>query len=205
MIKRLAIFISIIIISITPTNALERLLSEEEKLLIKQISEHNSNIKTMVGRFLQIDTNGNRAEGTFYLERPNKIRFRYAPPSREEIISVGRGFYVIDREEETKYAYPQDQIPLRIFLKEKIDLLEANIANVETSNDFVAITLTDETQIGTVEIALIFDIVLKDLVQWTLTEPSGARLTFSLYDVQQNLKIPKSYFYIPAQYKSKRQ
>ncbi len=211
MIKYLGLtFLFSFLIALVPVNAGEHsasedLLSEEEIKLISEISEYNSSIKTMVGRFLQIDTNGNRVEGVFYLDRPNKIRFRYAPPSREEIISVGRGFYVIDREEETKYAYPQDQIPLRIFLEEKINLLEANIVDVVSTTDFISISITDETQIGTVEVALIFDILTKDLKQWTLTEPSGAQLTFSLYDVRKNLEIPKSYFYIPAQYKSKNQ
>ena len=85
-----------------PAFALDRELTSEEMQLITEINEHNSAIKTMVGRFLQIDTRGQRIEGTFFLERPGKIRFRYNPPSREEIISVGRGFFVIDRKEQTK-------------------------------------------------------------------------------------------------------
>ncbi len=205
MIQRLILLFFALILYIIPSNALERELSEEEIKLINEISEYNSSIKTMVGKFLQIDSNGARIEGMFYLDRPNKIRFRYAPPSREEIISVGRGFYVIDRAEETKYAYPQDQIPLRIFLQEKINLFDANIVDVTSSSDFISIVIREETIAGEVEVALIFDILSKDLVQWSLTEPSGAQLTFSLYDVQKNLIIPKSYFYIPAQYKSKNQ
>ena len=67
---------------------------------------------------------GERIEGTFFLERPGKIRFRYNPPSSEEIISVGRGFYVINREEQTQYAYPQDHVPLRQFLDRRDRLLQ---------------------------------------------------------------------------------
>jgi outer membrane lipoprotein-sorting protein len=203
MIKNFAIIIITLALTIMPANAMQRLLTPEETQLINEISIYNSNIKTMVGRFLQIDTNGSRVEGTFFLDRPNKIRFRYAPPSREEILSIGRGFYIIDRREETKYAYPQDQIPLRLFLEEKIDLLNANIVAVTSSTDFISISVADETMVGTVEVALIFDIVTKDLKQWTLTEPSGAQLTFSLYDVELNLEIPKSYFNIPVRYKAK--
>ncbi len=203
MLKRLALFLILSFFAIIPASAMQRLLTPQETELINQISEYNSNIKTMVGRFLQIDTNGTRVEGVFYLERPNKIRFKYAPPSREEIISRGKGFYIIDRREETKYAYPQDQIPLRQFLAQDIDLLAANIIDVTSSNDYISISLADETVIGTVEVALIFDIATKDLKQWTLTEPSGAQLTFSLYDVQKNLEIPRSFFSIPVLFKSK--
>jgi outer membrane lipoprotein-sorting protein len=186
-----------------PALAQGRQLTADEKQLVGDISTYNSAIRSMVGRFIQIDTNGQRTEGTFYLSRPDKIRFRYNPPSREEIISVGRGFYVIDRKEKTQYAYPQDKVPLRQFLADKIDLLSANILDVTQSDSYATITLSDNTPEGAVQVALIFDKGTKDLAQWVLTEPSGEELTFSLYDVQKNVDIPKSFFYIDPTYTSK--
>lgn len=186
-----------------PALALDRALSPQEQQLIAEINAHNSAIRTMVGRFLQIDTNGGRTEGTFFLERPNKIAFRYAPPSREEIVSQGRGFYVVDRREETYYAYPQDSIPLRQFLGEQINLLDANVVDVTNSDGYIAITVIDNTVAGTVQVSLIFDVDTKDLAQWTLVEPSGSELTFSLYDVQKEVQIPPAFFTFPATYKGR--
>ena len=184
-----------------PALALDRALTAEEQTLITNIGQHNSAIRTMVGRFLQIDTQGGRTEGTFFLERPDKVRFRYNPPSKEEIVSVGRGFYVLNRSEETYYAYPQDAIPLRKFLGEKIDLLKANISNVTNTDGYMSVTLMDETVAGTVQVSLIFDNKTLDLSQWTLVQPNGSELTFSLYDVEKDVQIPRSYFSIPATYK----
>jgi len=184
-----------------PALALDRALTAEEQQLIANIGEHNSAIRTMAGRFLQIDTQGGRQEGTFFLERPDKVRFRYNPPSREEIVSVGRGFYVVNRKEETYYAYPQDSIPLRQFLGDRIDLLNANVLAVTASDGYMSVTISDETVAGTVQVSLIFDVETLDLSQWSLVEPSGAELTFSLYDVQKNVEIPRSNFSIPATYK----
>jgi len=188
--------------AVTQSFALDRALTDQEQQLIAQINQHNSAIRTMAGRFLQIDTQGQRIEGTFFLERPNKIRFRYNPPSREEIISVGRGFYVINRQDKTQYAYPQDRIPLRQFLDSEINFFNANIVDVTTAGDYISLTLSDDTPIGVVEVSLIFDVASKELRQWTLTEPSGAELTFSLYDVQKDVEIPRSYFYIDPTYRS---
>ena len=182
--------------SALPAMAMSRPLTDDEKQLIANISAYNSGIKTMVGRFIQIDTTGERTEGTFYLQRPDKIRFRYNPPSHEEIISVGRGFYVIDRKEQTQYAYPQDKVPLRQFLEDKIDLLHAGLVAINQSANYVELTLQDDTPEGTVQVALIFDKASMDLAQWVLTEPSGQELTFSLYDVQKGVDIPKSFFYL---------
>lgn len=188
---------------LTPAFAQEgRQLTEEEIALIQEISTHNSAIKTMAGRFLQIDTQGNRIEGTFFIERPGKVRFRYNPPSREEIISVGRGFYVIDRKEQTQYAYPQDKVPLRQFLDSDIDLLTANIVAIDQSDTYLSLSLQDETPAGVVTVSLVFDKDTKDLVQWVLVDPSSAELTFSLYDVQKDVEIPKSYFYIDPTYRA---
>lgn len=204
MLRRLCLILCLSFTLIVPASALNRVLTPEEQQLISEINVHNSNITTMVGRFLQIDTQGGRVEGTFFIERPGKVRFRYGPPSREEIISVGRGFYVIDRRERTQYAYPQDRVPLRQFLEQQIDLFSANIVDVVTSEDFISVTISDDTPIGVVEVSLIFEITSKDLKQWTLTEPSGAELTFSLYDVETGVEIPKSFFYIDPTYEAKK-
>jgi outer membrane lipoprotein-sorting protein len=173
-----------------------RRLTEEEIALINAVSAHNSAVTTMAGRFLQIDTQGNRIEGTFGLQRPGKIRFRYNPPSREEILSIGQGFYVIDRKERTQYAYPQDKVPLRQFLDEKIDLLHAGLVAISQSESYLELTLQDETPAGTVRVALVFDKDSQDLVQWVLTSPDGSELTFSLYDVEKGVEIPATFFYL---------
>jgi outer membrane lipoprotein-sorting protein len=173
-----------------------RQLTPEEIAQINAISAHNSDILTMAGRFNQIDTQGYRAEGTFYLQRPGKIRFRYDPPSRQEIMSIGQGFYVIDRKEKTQYAYPQDKVPLRQFLDSEIDLLHAGLVAIDQSADYLELTLQDETPAGTVRIALIFDKQKQELVQWVLQSPDGSELTFSLYDVEKDIEIPASYFYL---------
>lgn len=179
-----------------------RRLTEEETALIEAINAHNSAIRTMVGRFLQIDTQGQRIEGTFYIERPGKVLFRYNPPSSEQIVSVGRGFYVVDRKAQTQYAYPQDKVPLRQFLDAEINLFTANIVAVSNSDDYFSLTLQDDTPAGIVQVSLVFDRESKDLKQWVLTQPSGASLTFSLYDVEKGVEIPRSFFSIDSSFRS---
>jgi outer membrane lipoprotein-sorting protein len=205
MIRRTALMLGLAaaLSPVLPALAQSRALTPEEQQLIDEINAHNSAIRTMVGRFLQIDSQGGRQEGTFFLERPSKIAFRYAPPSLEDIVSIGRGFYVIDRREETYYAYPQDSIPLRQFLGEQINLLNANVVDITTTDGYVSITVIDNTVAGTVQVSLIFDTETKDLAQWTLVEPNGSELTFSLYDVQKDVEIPPNFFTFPATYTGK--
>lgn len=202
MIRRDALLLGLTALFATATSsfALDRALTPEEQQLVQDVSSYNSAIRTMAGRFLQIDTEGTRTEGTFFLTRPSKIRFRYNPPSHQEIVSNGRGFYVLDRQDKTYYAYPQDSIPLRQFLGDQIDFSKANVIDVIVSDTYLTITLTDDTVAGTVEVSLIFDKQTKDLSQWTLVNPNGTELTFSVYDVQKDVKIPNTYYSIDATY-----
>jgi outer membrane lipoprotein-sorting protein len=202
MIRRSFIALAAAATLVSPALALDREMTPEEQQLITDINAHNSGIRTMVGRFLQVDTSGARIEGTFFLERPGKILFRYNPPSYEQIVSVGRGFYVVDRKEQTQYAYPQDKVPLRQFLDSNIDLFNANITAIDQSADYASVTLQDDTPAGVVVVSLVFDKESKDLRQWTLVDPSGSELTFTLYDVEFGVEIPKSYFYIDPTFKS---
>lgn len=203
MIRRTFLTLAAAAVLVAPVSAQEpRRLTEEEVQLITEINAHNSAIKTMVGRFLQIDTQGQRIEGTFFIERPGKVLFRYNPPSFEQIVSIGRGFYVVDRKEKTQYAYPQDKVPLRQFLDSEINLFNAGIVAVDHSADYFTATLQDDTPAGVVQVSLVFDKASKDLKQWTLVEPSGAELTFSLYDVETGVQIPRHYFSIDATYRA---
>lgn len=181
----------------TPIQALDHALSDEETQIINDISAHHSAIEQMAGRFLQLDSAGNRSEGIFYLHRPNKIRFKYAPPSYEEVVSVGKGFYVINRKERSKFAYPQTRVPLRQFLSETIDLFSANITEVIKTEEMIAVSVSDDTPAGPVSVTMIFNLETKDIEQWTLTEPNGNEVTFSMYDTTTEIDIPKSYFYLP--------
>lgn len=188
--------------SALPASAQARTLSPDEEFLLQRISDHNTAVRSMAGRFLQVDSQGGQIEGTFFLKRPNYVRFRYAPPSREEIISQGRGFYVIDRAERTQYAYAQDHVPLRQFLGESVSLINSNLSDVIVSESHVVVMITDDSPIGTVQVSLIFDRTTLDLVQWSLIEPSGIETTFAIMETEKNVEIPDNYFYIDPTYRS---
>lgn len=185
-----------------PATAQARSLSPDEEFLLQEISQHNTEIRTMAGRFVQIDSQGGRIEGTFWLSRPDNVRFRYGPPSREEIISQGSGFYVIDREARTQQAYSQEHVPLRQFLGDTVNLIASNLSDVVMSETHVSVMITDDSPIGVVQVSLIFDRQTLELVQWSLIEPSGVETTFSIYDTQKNIEIPNHYFHLDPTYRS---
>ena len=77
----------------------------------------------MVGNFVQIGPDGGRTEGSFYIQKPGKVRFTDNPPSPIDIIADGSSVVVRDRKLATEDLYPLSQTPLRYLLADHIDLL----------------------------------------------------------------------------------
>ena len=102
--------------------AAPRELTDAERALITEINTHNSAIKTMVGRFLQIDTQGSRIEGTFFLERPGKVRFNYDGRSGFRVISYVDSVVLENPRMKTMDLYPLSKTPLKLLLDDIIDL-----------------------------------------------------------------------------------
>ena len=91
----------------------------------------------MVGNFVQIGPDGGRTEGTFYIQKPGRVRFEYNPPSPIDIIADGSSVVVRDRKLATQDLYPLSQTPLRYLLADRIDLLrDADVVSVTVRRHF---------------------------------------------------------------------
>ena len=78
---------------------------------IKKIENYLNGIKTMEARFVQTASNGNTAEGKFYIEKPNKIRMTYDAPT--SVLIVGDGNFIVynDTELDQVTHIDYDDIP----------------------------------------------------------------------------------------------
>ena len=102
-----------------------------------KVSAYLSGVQTMVGNFVQIGPDGRRTEGTFYIQKPGKVRFEYNAPSPIDIIADGSSVVVRDRKLATQDLYPLSQTPLRYLLADHIDLMrDTNVVSV-TSDDML--------------------------------------------------------------------
>src|SRR5262249_61776759 len=69
----------------------------KQRALLDRISNYLSSAQTMMGKFVQVGPDGGRTEGTFYMQKPGRVRFQYNPPSPIDIISDGSSVVVRDR------------------------------------------------------------------------------------------------------------
>ncbi|NJL08560.1 MAG: outer membrane lipoprotein carrier protein LolA, partial [Methylacidiphilales bacterium] len=153
--------------------------------LVQKINATFNALSVASGEFVQVAPDGSRTQGRFYLQKPGKVRFDYAPPSPIEFISDGGSIAVRDRKLATQDITPLSQTPLRFLLAERIDLLrDAPVIAVQKDDLFVSVVLEERHPVaGTHRLMLMFGADDLQLKQWTVTDPQGFDTTVAIYNV----------------------
>jgi len=174
---------------------------DKQRALLDRISMYLSSIQTMVGNFVQIGPDGNRTEGTFYLQKPGRVRFDYNPPSPIDIIADGSSVVVRDRKLATQDLYPLSQTPLRYLLADRIDLLrDTDVTSVSSDDTFATVTIEQkQLMVGTDKLMIMFDAKDLTLKQWTVTDPQGFDTTVAVYNLDTTKKPDPNLFVINYQ------
>jgi outer membrane lipoprotein-sorting protein len=173
----------------------------KQRALLDKISGYLSGVQTLVGSFVQVGPDGRRVEGTFYIQKPGKVRFAYNPPSPIEIIADGSAVVVRDRSLDTQDFYPLSQTPLRYLLADHIDLLrDTDVVSVSADDTFITVVI-EETKlvVGTNRLMIMFDAKNLQLKQWTVTDPQGLDTTVAIYNVDSGRKPDPNLFVINYQ------
>jgi outer membrane lipoprotein-sorting protein len=173
----------------------------KQRALLDRISTYLSGVQTMVGNFVQIGPDGGRTEGTFYLQKPGRVRFEYNPPSPIDIIADGSSVVVRDRKLATQDLYPLSETPLRYLLADRIDLLrDTDVVSVTSDDTFDSVTIEQkQLMIGTDKLMIMFDAKDLTLKQWTVTDPQGFDTTVAVYNLDTTKKPDPNLFVINYQ------
>jgi outer membrane lipoprotein-sorting protein len=173
----------------------------KQQQLLDRISLYLSSVQTLVGTFVQIGPDGARTTGTFYVQKPGKVRFAYNPPSPIDVISDGSYVAVHNRDLETQDMWRLSQTPLRYLLADHIDLAhDTDVVSVSTDDKFVTVVI-EESQIiiGTSRLMILFDAKDLTLKQWTVTDPQGLNTTVAVFNLDPTKKPDPGNFVINYQ------
>ena len=171
-------------------------LSPDDIQDLDRVSAYLNNMKTLAGGFTQIDSQGQVAEGLFYLRKPGKARFEYTKPTTlGAIVADGTWLVVQDTKLKTTAHYPLNATPLSILLRSKVDLAgETRVVAVEREPGMLAITARDETGIAQGELTLVFADPGLELRNWTIKDAQGALTTVALRDLRQGVVLDPRLF-----------
>lgn len=160
-----------------------------------------NNAHVLTADFVQIGSDGHRAEGKLTLERPGRMRFQYAPPDRLEVVADGRSVAVRDQKMDTQDLYLIAQTPLKFLVADHIDLAkDTQVLNVDVNESAVTITIEDKATLGgSAQIDLVFDPATFALKQWTTHDAQGLQTLVTLFNIDLTTQPDESLFKIDEQ------
>jgi len=172
------------------------LIGEQETAAVQRINAYFNGITNLQGKFEQIDSNNKHATGRFYVERPGKLRFDYAPPSELRIVADGHFLAIEDSGLKTIEKYPLESTPFRLLLGDGVDLdRDARIVGVESQEGSLAIALEDKTGDAAGQIKLYFGTEPEmKLKQWVITDAQGLATSVTINDVIPGRKVAADFF-----------
>jgi len=165
---------------------------------IQRINDYFNSFKTMIGDFVQVDPDGTRRTGEFYILKPGRVLFEYAPPSRIELVADGRSVAVRDKKLKTQDISPLSATPLRFLLSENFDLAKnSNVTGVYQDDVFATVVLEEkQPMVGTFKLMIMFDAKTMQLKQWTVTDPQGYDTTVAVSNLNTSEKPDPMLFVI---------
>ncbi|HWM80856.1 MAG TPA: outer membrane lipoprotein carrier protein LolA [Pseudolabrys sp.] len=173
-------------------------LTAEQRALVDKINAYMSSMQVLNGDFVQVGPDGKKTQGTFYIQKPGKVRFEYDPPSPMELISDGQSVVVRDRNLATQDLYPLSQTPLRFLLADRVNLLRDTKLIAVYADDVFITAVVEETNgiVGTSRLMIMFSAKDMQLKQWTVTDPQGYDTTVAVYNLDSSKRADPSMFRI---------
>ena len=170
-------------------------LTEEDRAAVVQLNEYLNAIDTMSGEFTQTSPRGQVANGIFYIAKPGKMRFEYAPPSPLVVISDGSWVTVQNTKRNNLDQYPLSATPLKLVLANDVNLFEqAVILDIKSEDDVSMITLQEKNQLVAGKLTMIFNRATNELVQWVVVDGKGQQTSVQLANVQIGVEADPQLF-----------
>jgi outer membrane lipoprotein-sorting protein len=201
-------FVAAIVLVVTAATRplLASSLSAEEISAVDELSNYFNGFKSLQGEFTQVSPQGRVSTGVFFLSKPGRLRFEYAPPNPFLVVSDGSWVVIENRKQKTTDQYPLAATPLKLLLSEEINLMkEADIKSVETGEGVSTIAVEDRNRAIPGRLVLVFDTNRKELAQWIVEDAKGKRTTISLANLETGVEAdPKLFVVKIAKRKSNR-
>jgi outer membrane lipoprotein-sorting protein len=174
--------------------------TDSQKADLDRVSAALNAVKTMSGRFTQIDGSGNLSNGYFMIRKPGKMRFAYYPPMQTLVVSDGYSISVQNQKLHTTDRYPLIGSPLTFVLSDDLDLKKNEyVTGIEHQNGAVIVRAHANTRAMQGDITMVFSDPGLELRQWTIIDAQGQQTTVSLSEVKTGMPLPGSTFLLGAQ------
>lgn len=156
--------------------------AESREVVLRRIEDYLNAITTIVADFQQVAPDGSLSGGKFYLKRPGKMRWEYAPPTPILMVTSGSFLTFYDSQLEQVSNIPLDSTLAGFLARESIDFSDHSVTvdRVDTTPGAAQITLHQTQRPKDGKLVLEFSTAPMQLRNMVITDPQGQVTNVSL-------------------------
>jgi outer membrane lipoprotein-sorting protein len=163
-------------------------LNVQQRSDLGRVNTYLNQLDRLQAGFMQIAPDGAVSRGKFFLNRPGRMRFEYAPPEDLLIIADGTSVGVREGADAMIDRYPIGSTPLSPILADKVTLgAEREVVAVKRDTGLLRVKLRDPKAPEKGEITLTFldrgDANI-ELRQWVVIDAQGLTTQIGLSDIR---------------------
>lgn len=170
-----------------------------QQSVIDGINEYLTNLQSATARFTQKSAGGGSVSGTFYMQKPGKMRFEYDPPFPALIVADGFTLAIFDlKSNRGPQRYPQSSTPLSLLTRQNVSVTQSKFVRmIETKGGRIHVTMFDPKAPKNGTMRMIFSRYPIELVEWVIVDSSGAESIVELEKLDKNTELNSRLFSIP--------
>ncbi len=163
---------------------------------IQKVQSYLNGLDTARSKFIQIDPDGVRTTGTFYLNRPGRLRFEYDSPVDDFVVADGAFIYFYDAAVKEQSNAPIGQTLADFILRPNLNLDgDIVVTDIKRAAGLLQMTLVQAADPSAGSISLGFTEDPMMLKKWRVVDPQGAITEISLADMQTGMPLDKGLFF----------
>lgn len=170
-------------------------LNEDDRRWLTRTEDYFNTIRTIRASFFQTSSQGETAEGIFYLRRPGRLRVEYLPPTPVLIVGDGTFLHFHDTELGQVSDWPIFDTPIGTISDDQVRFNEDFIVTeFQRRSGALAITLMEREDPGRGSMTLYFSEAPMELKQWKVVDAQGLVTTVALFNTETNIKLDNRLF-----------
>ena len=162
---------------------------------VQKIEKYLHNLSSARARFVQTTHDGTQLVGTFYLQRPGKLRFEYDPPIKDFVVADGIFIYFYDAELGEQTNAPIGQTLADFFLRKNLKLGDdVEVAEIKRGGGFLQAKLIQTADPDAGALTLGFKEDPFELNKWRVVDGQGLITEIELFYFKEGIKHASDLF-----------
>ncbi len=165
---------------------------------LAELSAWLNDLNSVRGDFTQANGDGTVSTGAFFLKRPGRARFEYAPPDDTLVIAGGGQVAIFDGRSNTgPEQYPLSRTPLSIILARNVNLSQSGmVVDHREDSGRTIVTAQDPEHPEYGSLRLVFTADPVRLHGWIVTDGGGGQTAVTIGNVERGVRLSDNKFSI---------